>query len=156
MMKTGAVALDSTALMDEVATLHTSRKTRILRRNHVLNRGRNKLLDALLQNQAYRSRIAEIRGKAYRVSMTIEEHMDAINEYLLATYPKTLKKHFSTVGARQAFINSLLEIGKRRLKELNTVDGYCEMIINDIDQTGWALKHVIDVLNNLAGKHSEI
>lgn len=147
-LERGVYFVDIEKIDQEVDQLHISRKVRELKTTELMQSFNKKFVTASLQNQAYRSRLVEIKMKCYRISAKLEEHLKAIRGHLKTTYPKTLMA-YKTQADRNAAIDSVLEEPIKRLKKLSRSDAVIDMVINDIDQASWSLKSILTVFENV-------
>ncbi len=141
----GAYSLDFDELEKEAETLHATRSIRHLKTKEVITDFQVKFIQAALQNQAYRSRMVEIKAKCFKVSAKLEEHLDVIKPYLRTKYAKSLSE-FRTVADRNAAIERVLEKPIRHLQRLHNLDTLLEIYIKDFDQVSFGLKHIIDAM----------
>jgi hypothetical protein len=144
-LQKGAYHVDLGGIEKEADSLHLSRDVRSLKAEEILQKFQKKFIQAALQNQAYRSRLVEMKVKCFRLQAKLEEHLDAIRGYLAVKYPNALKQ-FKTIGDRKAAINSVLEEPIAMLRKLELKDAELEIYIKDIDQTGYALKNIMDAM----------
>ena len=142
----GAYHIDLESLEREIDSLHLSRQVRTLKTVEVMQSFQKRFVDASLQNQAYRSRLVEIKVKCFRVAAKLEEHLVAVRGILSVTYPNSLKA-YRTVAERRAVINSVLEEPMAFLTKLELKDKELTEIIKDLDQSAWALKSILDAMN---------
>ena len=144
-LSNGLYHIDLEALETEIDSLHMNRKVRKLKTEEIISSFQKKFIDAALQNQAFRSRLVEIKVKNFRIAARLEEHLDVIKPYLRTQYADSLAK-FKTVADKNAAINNVLEKPMRFLQKLENLDKVLETLIKDIDQCSFALKHLIDAM----------
>jgi len=149
----GSYQIDLPALELEIDNLHLTRKIRTLKTQEVIASFQTKFLEAALQNQAYRSRLVEIKVKCFRIAAKLDEHISVVKTYLSMTYPNALKA-YKTVAERRAAIESVLEEPFSFLKKLELKDKELAEVIKDTDQAGFAMKHIIEAMTyNKEGGH---
>ena len=141
----GSYSIDIEGIEKEIDQLHLTRKIRTLKTQEVISAFQAKFIEAALQNQAYRSRLVELKVKCFRVSAKLEEHIGVIRSYLATEYPNALKK-YRTVKERRSAIDSVLERPIAFLNKLELKDKELETVIKDLDQCSFSLKHIIDAM----------
>src|SRR5271154_6963685 len=104
----GTYHLDLDSLEKEIDSLHLTRQVRSLKTEELIVSFQKKFVDAALQNQAYRSRLVEIKVKCFRTAAKLEDHIAVVRSYLGIKYPNALKE-YRTVGERKNAVNSVLE-----------------------------------------------
>lgn len=107
------------------------------------------LIDASENDLSVRSRLVEMRVKASMQIDVLNDACKAMKYSMLTNFQDRMKKMFSTVGDRNAFmetmIASALEIerdGTALIKALDT-------LVQDIDKASYHLKGVIECLSML-------
>jgi len=146
MIENGTYALNTSSLLNEIESLHRLREVRTLKTETVLHSFQAKFLSAVLQNQAYRSRIVEISMQCFRIDARLSEHLEALRPYLKDKYGEYLSQ-YKTINDRESVINSVLEPAIRLQKKLNSVIKMAEMAIDDLDQAAWSFKNIIQTMN---------
>ncbi len=147
----GSYHLDLDGLEREIDSLHLTRQVRKLKTEEILMSFQRKFVDAALQNQAYRSRLVEIKVKCFRMSAKLEEHISVVRSHLGITYPNALSK-YKTVSERRAAINSVLEEPMTFLTKLELKDKEIEVLVKDLDAAAWSLKSIMDAMNLTSDK----
>ncbi len=145
-MHNGGYSIDLNSLEKEIDSLHLTRQVRTLKTTEVLVSFQRKFLDAALQNQAYRSRLVEIKVKCFRVAAQLDEHISIVRSHLSIKYPNALKS-YKTIGERRAAIDSVLEEPMAFLLKLELKDKEIEVILKDMDAAAWTLKGIMDAMN---------
>lgn len=141
----GGFFLDLDALEQEASVLHSSRKLRTLKTEDLIASFQKRFISAALQNQAFRSRIVEIKVKCFKTAAHLKENLDHLKPYLRVKYSKLLSE-YKTVADKNSAIDSVLEEPIRYLAKLENVDKILENYIKDIDQASWTLKSLIDAM----------
>jgi hypothetical protein len=93
-----------------------------------------------------RARVSEILVGCRRLRMDLGAVVDAMFYHLSATYPEVMRG-YKTKGERDTFITSMLNKGYELLGSLDSLESQCSTILNDIDQGGFALKRIADMLS---------
>lgn len=143
-LEEGSYSLDSSSLVSEIKMLHSNRKSRILIENS--SRNTTKLIKALAQDSAYRSRIVEINVTCREKQEALKDHLDKLKNYLRIKYHNELKTEYKTITDRKAVIDSALFDANARLKEMDRVIKIGDMIMEDIDQTGWSMQRIAKII----------
>lgn len=129
------------SLLDEIETLHLGRNSRSF---SLKGMDSFKLIEAIMQDQSYRSRITEIMFSALRHVNMMEIAYNSAFELLLSKYSERLP--FRTKGEREGFIKSCINPARKRIDEIYSVVTLATYIIEDIDKAGYALKNTIQAL----------
>jgi len=137
--------IDIEKMHEEILRLHSGRKSRglYLKRPSV-----DAVVEAALQDSAYRSRIAEIRVEASYNLGLLEETVDKIRKHLMREFRDTLTD-LRTKGERMAFADQYLDSGLSLMGKIGRLVNTADSIIKDIDQSGFSYKHVVDSLSIL-------
>lgn len=131
---------------NEVTAMHSSRLVRSILVNDVLADQGRKIIEATIQNQSHRSRLVEIKVKLTRVSTTVTEAIDSCQNYLRHQYAVPLSKEGKTQADRNAILSRLFRKPNTVLSEIEGIWSVLDEIIEDLDQAGWALKRIADVV----------
>ena len=136
------------ALQNEIETAHKLRPIRTLKPHgpEFVNR----VIDALLSDQATRSRLAEISLQAFRAEKTLETAISALKDHLIVTYSADLSM-FKTKEERLRIIDLVLARYTTYQDKVITIQNMTNIIIKDIDQAAWSLKATIEALK-MVGK----
>lgn len=137
---------DTKRLLDEISTMHGSRMVRGLTTDGVVANQGKRLIDATLQNTAYRARLIEIKMSLLRTSSRVGELLDSVIGYARTEYHDRLAALGRTQADRNAALNQLFSSQYERLRRIEDVIQAADLVIEDLDQCGWALKRVIDVV----------
>lgn len=131
-------------LYQEVQRLHKMRSSR------TLDRGGKAFLDrvveANLQDQSYRSRLAEIQMECTRTLSKYEPIIEDLVLYLHAQYLENIKGFFSSKQDRIEFLNGLCKEHARFLREIRSVEESAKIVITDIDKAGYMFKNLIEAV----------
>lgn len=132
----------------ELEDMHRSRSVRTLN-TKMLSSGKiqTKLTEAIIQNTALRSRVVEIKMRCFKIAKTLEDHAFNLKTYLKVEYGALLNTEFKTVADKNTAVEFPLENLRRYSQKLQMIISLADMVVNDIDQSSWAIKSIIDVLN---------
>jgi len=143
-----AYNIDFESYHSELQRLHTTRITRELKRK----RSRafpEKVCEALLQDQATRSRCAEILGECTKISHAMERTLSKLRDYLCAEYASYLKS-VGAQGERKAFVESIMRPFYDYFDEVKGLEKAAQIVIEDIDKAGFMFKNLVEVIKVLS------
>lgn len=135
-------------LHEELTALHTTRKTRHLRRRKNSMSFGHDLVDGMLQDQAARSRATEILAQCVKVTDGMKEMLTNLRDYLSVEYSSMLKV-IGTVAERKAFIENVMRPFYQFLNQIETLQQHCNLLITDIDKANYTYKNLVEVLKVL-------
>jgi Fe-S cluster assembly scaffold protein SufB len=135
----------------EAKRLHSGRKSRALTGT---SPGPNALTDASLQDSANRSRLTQIRVDLTKQEALLSEAIDAIRTHVSITYRNDLPE-IGTKGERLAYVNQFLRKGVNLRVKLSVLMSIIDLYIKDIDQTGFALKNAVHILELVYSKNND-
>lgn len=144
-LENGDFSVDTSSFIAELDRMHATRKVRLLKTKDVIHNAQTKIVSALVQNQAYRSRCVEIKMICFRTQQNLEQHYGSLFDYLKVQYKSDLGV-YRTVSERDSAISTLLGDSTYITNQLDVVVQICDLIIADIDQATWSLKNMTDVL----------
>lgn len=144
-IENGEYSLNARRDIKEIQTLHVTRTVRLLHSDEI-RENNNMVIDALINNQVTRSRIVEIKLNVSNLDIRIKARIEALTNYLMLTYAEDLKKNYKTQTERKSVVNSMFDFTNKLCAEIETVQKFADLIINDIDQAAWTLKSIIDCL----------
>lgn len=131
-------------LYEEIQRLHKMRSSRSLERT---NKGfLDKIVEANLQDQSYRSRLAEIQMDCVRSVSKYQPVVEDLVLYLHAEYLETLKGFFSSKADRLEFLQSMCKEHAKFLRNIESVEEAAKIVIQDIDKAGYMYKNLIDAV----------
>ena len=128
-------------VLEEIETLHMGRSTRTLSLKSMSNMT---IVEAILQDQSYRSRITEIMFVALKTTNMLELAYTSTLDSLMSAYGDRLSQ--KTKGEREGYIKSFINPARKRIDEIYTIVSLAEYIIEDIDKASYALKNTIQAL----------
>jgi hypothetical protein len=146
MIEEGIYCLDTTSMLEDLDRMHTTKKIRLLKKGDVIHHAQDNIVEAIVQNSAYRSSVMEIKMKCYRVHEELQNHYDVLADYLKTEYRSILASHFRTNDERNSAIAVVLKKANYYLQQLEITQEVADMTINDIDQGNWSIKNLIEVL----------
>ena len=133
---------------EELQRLHTTRLTRELKRK----RSRSfpeKVCEAMLQDQATRSRCAEILGTCTKITTAMERTLSKLRDYLMSEYGDKMKM----VGAqaeRKAFVEAIMREFYDFFDEVKTLEKASLIVIEDIDKANYMFKNLVAIIQVLS------
>lgn len=137
-LSTKELNLDS--LLDEIANLHSSRASRLLKAKNISPKA---LIDANVQDQAYRSRLVEILVMILRQYGPLELAYGVMQDYISTHFADLLPVRAK--ADRAAYLRSgVLHTAWTLLSKLERVRDSAQEVIADIDKTAWALKNMLE------------
>lgn len=143
-----AFSLPFSTLHEELSSMHTTRMTRSLRRGkNSINFTRN-IVDAMLQDQAVRSRCTEILGECVKINNGMKTTLQHLRDYLLVEHSAILRT-LPTQAERKSFIEYVLRSFYEYLQNIDTLQEHCRIVIEDIDKAGYSHKNTIEAIKIL-------
>lgn len=129
----------------EILRLHAGRKSRTL----FLNKpGADAVNEANLQDSSYRSRLAEIYVEVdYQLGL-LNEAVDKIRKHFIHEFRDSMEG-LKTKGERMSFADKYISSGLALMHQLKRLLATADVIIKDIDQTGYSFKNTIKTLEIL-------
>jgi len=131
----------------EILTLHQAREVRTLYKfcqDESLS-----MIDGIircnLQDQSYRSRMAEIHIQCVRARSALSDSVKLFKDYAIIRYDSYLSK-IRTKGERSTFIDVILQDMQQYIDDCDMVIELAAIAIKDIDNAGWALSRTVDAL----------
>jgi hypothetical protein len=135
-------------LQEEILTLHTARQVKNL--INFTQDGSSKLIDQVVKaniiDQGQRSRLTEIMLGCKRASCAVEDSIKIFKDYALIKWDAELRA-FKTKGERENAIKICLHDMLEYQAAADTVFELSKLVVNDIDQAGFALKRIIDAVS---------
>lgn len=139
-------------LHSEVTNLHSSRLVRSILVNDVFADQRRKIIEASLQNQSYRSRLVEIKTQIMRVLIDVQEACTKCKKHIGYQYFEAIAAVVRTQADRNSLVDMFFSSVDRKSAELEGLMAIINVIVEDIDQAGWSIKRISDLV---AEKHEE-
>lgn len=129
---------------DEIKRLHKMRSSRSLERGS--KAFLDKVVEANLQDQSYRSRLAEIQMECAKLLSKYEPVVDDLVLYMHAQHLEAIKGFFSSKVDRVEFLQGLCKDHHTFLREVRSVEEAAKLIITDIDKAGYMFKNLIEAM----------
>lgn len=146
MRESGVWTIDTDKYIAEIEGLHATRMTRHLVPKKLLAASKVMITEVSLQSSAFRSRIVEIRMVCFKAKRLLDKHLKAATNYLTSKYAPLLRVEFSTISAKDKAVSYVLEDFYQLREDLQTVIEIADMVITDIDQSGWRVRDTIAAL----------
>jgi len=141
-VKTIKDKIDIEDIDSEIDRLHNGRLSRTL---YGTTPGGNDIMKAALQDASHRSRMAQIRVRVTKQADLLDITLDATRIYLARHYAEEIAD-IRTKGERDGYFNTYLAAGVTLYAKLRSLLDRIDTYLKDIDQTGFSLKHCIDIL----------
>lgn len=128
---------------DEVRSLFKMLKFRSL--SVTKSKALDNLAEAVVQNQAYRSRMTEIYAHLTESTRTLDRLLERFMDYATVTYARDLKN----VGAareRTSAVRASMETYYKYADEARFLMEEIDLYLKDIDKAGFAAKALVDTL----------
>lgn len=129
---------------EEAVALHAGRTSRKLFGERKYS-GKH-LIDASLNDLSVRSRLVELRVRTSNQIDILHEASKAMKHSMLTNFQDDIKKRFSTVGDRNAFMETMIASALEIEREGDALLKIFDSLINDIDKSSYHLKGVIECL----------
>jgi len=145
----------SRAHLEEMKQMHAARWERKALAKKVLQDSQRILIDMVMRNQSYRSRVAEIQMDTFQMHAQALDHTKAIVKYVIAMHSSAITHAVDgsrTKADREGYVESLFPSEMRFVSRLATVLKITSILIEDLDQAGWAVQRSTAVLQILQGK----
>ena len=141
------------ALQNEIETAHKLRPIRTLKAHG--NDFVGRVIEALLADQATRSRLAEISLQAFRAEKSLETALSALKDHLIVTYAADLSM-FKTKEERFRIVDLVLARYTTYQNKVIMVQNMANIIIKDIDQAAWSIKGTIEAIKMISKPEATI
>lgn len=141
-VKTIKDKIDIDDVDQEINRLHSGRISRTL---YGTTPGGDVIMKAALQDSSHRSRMAEIKVRISKQSDILDITLDATRIYLARHYAGEIAD-IRTKGERDGFFNTYLTAGVALHARLKSLLDRIDILLKDIDQAGFSLKHCVDIL----------
>lgn len=126
-------------MMDEVMDLHRSTKARNLKTLRSVKDMEAVIVDAGLENQAVRSRVAEIEMQVLRPVLKAKALIELAGDYIRETHGSYLTSAARTIAERQSLIDSIFQREGMMMRDLQNVQAIAEKAIKDLDQSAFRI-----------------
>ena len=101
------------------------------------------VVDAMLQDQAYRSRCTEILSSCIKITGTFQETLDNLRDYLMLEYGSQIGGR-TTKAERQQFMESVLRPFYRYLHDVRQLQEHARYLVDDIDKAGFTFRNLVE------------
>lgn len=125
----------------EARSLHAARTIRSLKGS---TPSPASLYEASVREAATRARLTELKVTLYVEKELLKEAIDSTVSHIRSAYDMTYVG--STQEERKLALRSMLRSGYRLLDELNAALDVLDFVIKDIDQCGYSLRNMIDIV----------
>lgn len=144
----GSININSTEA--ELRSLHANRKSRKLSSGNV---SASKLSDAISIEAYTRSRLTELKLMVYRTVQLLRTNLAIARRHIQTEYRNEVRELSGTTKAdREAFLDRLFPGALSLLDELESVQTQIDYIIKDIDQVGYSMRELRELLNMVLNK----
>jgi hypothetical protein len=135
----------------EIKTLHKNREEASL----LVDNTPLKTNNAILRNQAYRSRLVAIKMDAYTPCNNLLTRIDMVKKRLLIDFSTFLNEEgLKTINDKNNWTWDSLASAYAITAKYESIIAHCDMVIADIDQAAYALKNTLDTFNIMSrGAH---
>lgn len=136
-------------LHEELERMQRTRNVRSLSRK---DKGfTNSVVDAMLQDQSYRSRCTEILASCISIEGTFSETLCNLRDYLLLEYGGRMGRGRTTKEERRQFMENVLRPFFKYLHKVEQIKKHAKYIVDDIDQAGYTYRNLVESIK-LMGK----
>jgi tRNA U34 5-carboxymethylaminomethyl modifying GTPase MnmE/TrmE len=142
-------SIDPITVYANLQAMHSSRPVRALNKSKVLKNSNGELLEANLTDIAFRSNLVEQKLNIMKDSLRRQEQIKAVSNYIMVKYASRIKEQHKTVTAQRAYVKFLLEKYTEVSSMLEDLLKVIDLVVEDIDSAGWALKRVQEIVHDL-------
>jgi hypothetical protein len=141
-------------LHDELGRMQRTRQVRSLSRSD--KNFTQTVIDAMLQDQAYRSRCTEILASCISITGAFQETLVNLRDYLILEYGTRMgSKGRVTKEERRNFMENVLRPFFRYIHKVEQLKEHARLIIEDIDKAGYTYRNLVESIK-LLGKPESI
>jgi hypothetical protein len=137
---------DFPRMAKEITGLHATRHIRHMDYESLLSNQQKGLIEANLQNAAFRSQAIAIKMTVLKITTVAGGILSDLRNYLAHRHSGALRQQATTVAERAAIINSWIGKYASLPSEANYISELADLLINDLDQAGWTLRRINDVI----------
>ncbi len=134
------------ALHEEIDRLQRMRTIRTLSRSSTSFTA--DVVDAMLQDQAYRSRCTEILSSCISITGTFAETLNNLRDYLQLEYGHRIPGR-PTKSERQQFMESVLRPFYKHLHSVSQLQEHARYLVEDIDKAGFTFRNLVESIKLL-------
>lgn len=131
--------------LDEIQSLHVRRGVRSLETGKMLESSQRVAIDTDIDEMVLMSRVTEIKSRALRQILIIDENLDKLRKYVRFTYSKVLAGE-KTVTERKALIEDALSSATTAKRRLEGVMKMGDLILDDAKQASYGLSRINAIL----------
>jgi len=135
--------LNYDTVYEELMTLHKNRKGRNLHLN-----GRpstNDIMDCILQDSSYRSRIIEITVSISRNLQNLNTAIEAIVNYVVTEFANKSLLVIKSRIEREQVVRVIISKVQELLDRHKNLNDFCTYLITDIDKAGYSYKNIVEI-----------
>ena len=139
----------------EVTSIHANRMIHTLSKKDLLG-SQKAILDCIVENQMNRARLVTIKMECVRKMNTLQEKLEILSSYLKEKFAAQLRLEYSSNTAKNDAIKELFSDAYSMMLQIQGLDKLIDIVILDIDNAGWAMKNIVEVLKITAAKVNEL
>lgn len=139
-------AIDVAVIRKEIFSTHVTRDVRSLRPESILQSSAHNIVDVSAEEIRTRSRLTEIKMHCIVEIEDINDILGSLTRYILAKFDRPLKAKFKSITDRKSYVQVLLDRYKQRVRELEVLVQLATLVTDDIQEAGWGLKRITDVV----------
>lgn len=140
-------------LHEELERMQKMRRVRSLTRKDKNFTG--SVVDAMLQDQAYRSRCTEILASCIAITGGFQDTLLNLRDYLLFEYGGRIGRGRTTKEERKNFMENVLRPLFKYLHKVEQLKEHAKYIVDDIDKAGFTYRNLVESIK-LLGKPESI
>lgn len=140
----GKVSLDD--ILDEARVIHSNRPARTLYKAKLEP---TTIFQAAAYDVNARARLVEIRAQLYRQKSVIDNATTKMRTYLATQYATAIRNKGSTQQERKVTLDRILARAMEMVAEFDDTLEQLDSYIKDIDQAGFAIRNITEVLKLL-------
>ena len=141
------IAIDSH--LKEIDQIHKARNIRFL--TQASPRFIESIVDASIRDTADRSRLVEISMTCYKAETSLQEALEPLRSYLLATYASGFSS-IRTIAERNRVLNMALAPFVKFISQTTQIRTLANMVIEDIDKGAFSLQRLIAAMQLKNGR----
>lgn len=139
----------------EVTSIHANRMIHVLSKKDLLG-SQKTILDCIVENQMNRARLVSIKMECVRKLNTLQEKIEILSSYLKEKFAAQLRLEYSSNTSKNDAIKQLFSDAYSMIMQIEGLEKLIDIVIIDIDNAGWAMKNIVEVLKISANKINEI
>lgn len=131
--------------LDEIQSLHVRRGVRALSTGRLLESAQVIAIDTDIDEMAISSRVTEIKARALRQILTIDETLERLKKYVRFKYATILAGE-KTVTERKAIVEDILHSAIGAKRRLEGVMKMGDLVLDDAKQASYGLSRINAIL----------